>query len=161
MIKKSHLILAGILVVLSSAIVSYAVSAAVPETVLAAGSTRYAVASTTSSTSTSSSTMVDLPSLSTHISIPSGKHGDVIIWFCGYGNTPTFASAQAVVNSTVALPSGTSILNSTTYGQSGCFNFYLLNVASGTKTVKMRWKSGGGMTSTMDERNMLVLVNIH
>jgi hypothetical protein len=82
--RKLRFVIGGLLVVIASGVVSYAVSASVASAALPAGATRYAVAGamTGSPDSTTSTTFVALSGLSTTVKIPSGKRGDVMGLVC-------------------------------------------------------------------------------
>ncbi len=163
MLRKFRFVLAGILIIVVNQAVTYAVSAAQAQSLLAPGTTRYAVVSTTSSTSTTSGTWADLAGLVTNITVPSGKHGDVIILFCGDSNTQSVTSVRAKVGGYFAAPSASEIRYNPPAGgsESRCANFYLLNVPAGTRAVKVQWAGTSGQYSWMFSRSMIVLVNMH
>jgi hypothetical protein len=171
MLRKFKLVVAGLLVVLVSGVVSYAVSAAVPETLLAAGASRYAVTSVSADAPvvTTSRSFVDVPGLSTSITIPAGKTGDVIVLFCGEAHSAAgTVVVRALVGPAAALPTSMTIQEGvaiTTGFTSRCANFYKLGVGAGAKTVKMQFRDQApGMfpyPEQLSHRSMIVIVNIH
>lgn len=144
--------------------VNSTVSAAVPSALLAAGSTRFAVVSApvTSGLSTSSTSFVDLTGLAASISIPAGKSGDVFILFCAdlYSGSSNVV-ARALIGSAVAAPGGVNVRAPSTLAETQCMNFYKTGVTSGSKTIKMQWKSAGGGMIQAHERSMIVILNLH
>lgn len=165
MLHRSKLIVGGVLVVLTSAVVSYAVSAAVPQALLPAGSSRYAFAgaNTGTPTSTTSTTFVDLSGLTTTVKIPSGKKGDVFVLFCSETRpNGDFANVRALIGGVDSMPGETTLREGTSSQpeESQCANFARTGVSAGTKTVTIQWRSVGGAEITAYARSMIVLVNI-
>jgi hypothetical protein len=164
MLHKFRFVIAGILIVAANLAVSYGVLAARTQAQLPAGSTIYAVASSTSGTANSSGTWQDLSGLSTKVTIPTGKHGDVLVFFCGEMTTASIVMVQAKVAGSAASPGSMQLTTNppTTAGsETRCAQFLKTGVTAGTKTVKMRWWSTSGYTSTMLNRTMYVVVNVH
>jgi len=166
MLHKLRFVIAGLVIILINQAVSFAVSASVPDSFRPSGSTRYAVASASDTVPTSSLTFVNIPNLSQSITIPSGKQGDVFVSFCSQLNVnlpSVFVYARALVGSSQASP-GSMTLDGATYPstQTRCATFYKLNVAEGTKTVRMQWAISNAAAAVFAyQRSMLVTVNIH
>lgn len=166
MFQRSKLAVAGVVMAMLILLSNNPAAAAVQQTLLTAGTTRYAAVSTDVHAYTTSTSFVDLPGLSTGITIPAGKVGDVMIFFCGDTATGSYTTVRALVGGVAAAPSLMQIRanTSTGGGESGCANFYKLKVASGSPTVKMQWRgdpSYPGKQQHMWERSMIVIVNIH
>ncbi len=168
MLSRFKLFIAGVMVVVTSGVVSYAVSAAVPQSLLAAGSTRYAVASVPSVNyiTTTSNSFNDVAGLSTSITIPNGKHGDALVFFCGSTfATSTTTWVRALVAGAAASPGRLLLEENNGYDPEGvCANFYKANLTGTGRpmTVKMQWMSNtSGMESYMSGRSMIVIINIH
>jgi hypothetical protein len=160
MIRTSRLVVAGLLVVLTSGLVSYAVSAAVPGALLTAGTTRYAVSQGLNHVTTFETVFKNLPGLSTTITIPGGKKGDVMIVFCGQATTTAIMHVRALVGGAVASP-GQVLLHENSPQAGNCAIFSKLGVSAGTKTVTMQWQTYSGSVSDMYARSMIVIVNLH
>ena len=164
MSRKSRFVVAGIILVAASVAVTLAVSAAVPSNFLPAGTTHYAVSSV-SSASTHSLTFGPVPGLYQTFYVPGGAHADILIFFCGdFGVTLTNVNTymRAVVNGALATPSIATIDGGLTSLPTRCANFNMLNVPSGTKTVRMQWSvSNGAATANMQNGTMTLIVNIH
>ncbi len=162
MVQKLRLPIIILIIVVLNQAAGYAVHAAMPDSLLAGGTTRYAVADATALITTTSTTLVDMPGLVTSITIPAGKVGDVMVFFCGNVQSDSYASVSARVAGVTASP-GVVQLNSAGAGglQSQCVNFYRLGVPSGAKTVKMMWRGAGGAQQSLLHRSMIVIVNLH
>lgn len=163
---KFRFVLIGAAMVLASAAASYAaVSAAMPGALLAAGTTRYAFVSAVAQTDTASTSFVNLPGLSTTISIPAGKTADVFILFCGDTVTTNFTSVRALVGGSRATPAEAWIREPAASGggnETGCANFLKKDVPSGTQTIAMQWRgSSAAAWHSMFDRTMVVIANIH
>ncbi len=157
-----RLAIAGIIVVAASGLVSYAVSAAMPDSLVPAGGTRYAAVGTGTEALTSDPMYTDLAGVSTNISIPSGKHGDVFVFFCGETwSTTSAAMVHAVIAGTASAPVQLREVEGTAARESQCANFFKLGVGAGTRNVKMQWASRDGNQQAMYQRSMFVVVNIH
>jgi hypothetical protein len=160
MLRKLRFVIAGLILILANQAVGYAVQAARPETALAAGNTRYYVLSHPGSSITSSTAWTNLPGMSTSFTIPSGKHGDVIMLFCGLGGvTGGNLGVRALIGAAAALPSSNILTDVSTY-ETHCAQYYKLGLGAGSRTIQMQWHTTGG-TSAMSELSLLVLVNIH
>jgi len=162
MVRKSHLVLAAILVVVASAVVSYAVSASVPSAALPAGSTRYYVDQGTSPVTTSDTVWHTAGGLSTSINIPGGQTGDVMILFCGrtWSDDLTWMEVRAKIGSNVVSPGVLTMAWNASY-EGHCANFVKTGVAAGTKTVKIEYRSGSFHNVELGPRSMIVIVNLH
>lgn len=151
--------------VVASLAANRAVLAARPESLLAAGTVRFAVASATGSVSTTTWTSwVDLPGMAVVFTIPSGKTGDVMVFFCGVASTNSQLDVHAVVGGLLASPgTGARLDSASGPAENRCANFYKLGVAGtgSPMTVKMQWTGGSPGTQTMSARSLVVVVNIH
>jgi len=166
MVSRSKLIVAGILFLVASVILNQAVSAAVPNALLPTGTTRYAFVRSSSAVSTTSTSFVNLPGLSTSITIPAGKVGDVMVYFCGQTITESFTTVRVRIGATGGPPSETQIRENTSTGggETQCAQFAKANIPSGTHTVRMQWRGSTffpGDQQQMFERSMIVVANIH
>ena len=162
MLQKARFLVGAVLVVLTSAAVSYAVSAAVPDSLRPAGSTRYAVAQSTAATSDNSGDagFENMADMATSISIPAGKKGDVMVVYCGEtvtGDASTIR-VRAMAGGSLLGPPNVPMDTVTTAGMD-CATFYKLNVPDGTRTVRMQWHAY--TSATIWSRTMIVTVNIH
>ena len=83
----------GAAVIFLSAAGGYAVHAAAPQALLAAGETRYAAVSTENSANTSSDLMADIPNSTVWITVPTGKTADVMFVFSAQGSTDANSSS--------------------------------------------------------------------
>ena len=164
MLHRSRSLIAAVLVVITSAIVSYAVSASMPDALLAAGSTRYAAASSnTPETIVAADGWEDLPGMTKYITIPSGKTADVMVTFCGEvsADPATVSTARAMVRDALASPTSFTLKVAVVTFSSQCATFYKTNVAAGSPAVKIQWTATGPGTVVMSKRSMIVVVNIH
>ena len=165
MLYRFRFVIGGALVVILSALASYlVVSAAMPDALLPAGSTRYGAVgvAATSATGTNSASFTNLPGLSTTITIPAGKKGDVMVFFCGTidASTNNYAYVRAKVGSSVARPDEVVAWEFNSTQQNSCVNFFKTGVDAGTHTVKMQWKSDNGTIIGAWARSMIVIVNV-
>lgn len=161
MLQKFKLPIVILVIVVLNQAAGYAVHAAMPETLLASGTTRYAVAQATGMIYMSSTSLVDT-GLSKTITIPAGKTGDVMVFFCANTQSQSYAYAYALVGSVGASPGLVQLRNHGDVGsESQCVNFYRLGVPAGTKTVKIQWKGYDTLGQWMYQRSMIVIVNIH
>ena len=165
MLRKMKIPIIVIVIVLLNQAAGYAVHAAMPDAFRPAGTTRYAVVSASDEVSTSSYGWVNIPGLSQSITIPSGKRGDIMILFCGVikvSTSPMNQWVSAQVGGSRATPSAVLLETTALARESRCSNFYKLNVAAGTKTVRMQWSiDSPAATQYLTERSMIVIVNIH
>ena len=164
MLHRFRFVISGTLVVLTSAMVSYAVSASIPNTLLPAGTTRYAFVTASGQVLTPSSSFVNLPGLSTSITIPAGQTGDVMIFFCGASYAENFTLVRALVGGSRASPPEVQLREGATTGsESQCANFVKKAVPAGTHTVTMQWRGPGpaGPVQFMYDRSVIVVVNLH
>lgn len=141
--------------------VSSAVSAANPDGMVAAGSTRYAMVGTAAGTSTISTSLVDMAGMSTSITIPGGRTGDVMVQFCAELQTPDFVQVRALIGGAATSPGVVELkIGPIALVENRCANFYKKGVGSGTRNVKIQWVGGGGTQQAL-ARSMIVTVNIH
>ncbi len=145
----------------------YAASAAqlLPLGLQPSGTVRVGAVSAFNAINTSSTSFVDLPGLATSFSIPTGKHGDVIIQFSGEVNSPSALYVRTVVDGSVADPNNAGNGPQVFWGVNGGattqgFNFYKFGLVAGSHTVKLQWRGLSG-SQFMSYRSMIVLVNIH
>lgn len=168
MLRKSQLILAVALVILTSGVVSFAVSAAVvPQSFLAAGTTRYAVAqSTANQLFLHAEGWKAITGMSTSISVPTGKVADVFVIFCAEAESGDTNALQvkAVIAGTTALPGEVNFQGGTLTSDSPiashCMTFYKLGVTAGLKYVKMQAYATNTFGDIYDH-DMFVIANIH
>jgi len=162
MLNRHRLVIAGLVVVLTSALVSYAVSAAVPSALRPSGTTRYAMVQSTSQTTDddSDSGFEAMQGMATSINVPAGMKGDVIVVFCGETSavSPTWIEMRAKAGGSVLAP--TSVFMGAGSTQvNHCATFYKNNIPEGTRTVKIEWYAS--TLASVHDRNMIVIVNIH
>jgi hypothetical protein len=161
MLRKFRFVIAAIAIIAANQAASYAVSASMAQTYIPAGTTRYALASATAEVLYAGSTFKDVPGMATSITIPTGKHGDVMVLFCGDVASLVDVQAQVLVGGAAATP-GIRELGPRTdaaYG-SRCAAFYKTGATAGTKLVKVQWKPGSVGTIGVHARTMLVTVNV-
>ena len=162
--NRLKLALAAIVIFVGTLAMSPTVFAAVPESFVAKGYTRYAAVGATNTVNTTSQTYADVPNLTTSIKIPSGKKGDVFVFFCGAPTSESSLDVRALVGGAATSPNQMPLRGTSTSSESRCANFFVLGVSAGTKDVKMQWKDGGIIgtnTQGMTSRSMIVVVNIH
>ena len=164
--QRFRFVVGGLLVVLASAVASYyAASAAVPSTLRPAGTTRYAVAGAQNQVTTQSTSFIPIPDMSQSIVIPSGKRGDVFVTFCGMSTIDLNSASlnvRAMVGNSLTMPEYVTLTSDTDESQTRCASFYKLNVAAGTKNIRMDWRiTNGTATQYMYGRTMFVIVNLH
>lgn len=132
-----------------------------PETLQPAGKMRVAAVSATNAINTTSTSWVDVPNLSTFITVPDGKVADVVIEFSAMVNSPDAQSVRARIDRSVASPGPVQVFY--TPGNVGAsshgFNFYKFAIGPGTHTVKMQWSGLGGQ-QFMSYRSMILFVNL-
>jgi hypothetical protein len=158
--RKLKYVMAGVLIVVANQAVNYAVSAAVPSAVLPPGSTTYAVAKAADHISTFNTVYSNVKDMSVSITIPAGKHGDVMILFCGQASSSATLTVRALVAGKGASPGPVIFHEGSPFG-SNCAAFYKVGVGEGTKTVKIQWKTFTSSVSDMFARSMIVTVNVH
>lgn len=151
--------------VLVSSLISYAVSAAAPQSLLVSGSTRYAFVQATGPVSTTSSTFSDVNGLSTSINVPAGKTADIIVLWCGMVSTNSYLLVRGMIAGTAGTPAYMQAAKDLAGGaQTHCATFYRGGVAAGTRYVKVQWAahaSFDGTLQSMWNRSMFVILNIH
>jgi len=165
MLHRLRFVIAGVIIIMVNQAVSFAVSAGMPATMRPAGTTRYAVAYVDDAF-TNSVEWANIPGLSQSITIPSGKRADVFVSYCGE-HTADYDGEELYVHALVggsnATP-GSALLEAASRFSSitRCASFYKLNVAAGTKTVRMQWAArfDGDRTFLMKGR-IIVTINIH
>jgi hypothetical protein len=158
--RKFQLILAAVLVVATSGLVSYAVSASVPSTLLTAGTPRYAVVYATNAIVTTD-TLWHGTGLGTTINIPAGKTGDVIVSICAesYSGTLSVLFVKVVIGCISASPPQMELTDEQTI-QSHCGNFWRLGVPASNVFVSTLWRATNTFANLYN-RSMVVTVNIH
>jgi len=122
---------------------------AVTSNKLAKSAIPYASTFNTTEESTSSTSFVDMPDTSVSITLTRTSHLIIMFsgeaWVDGAGDSILI---QALVDSTVANPSGALVVLTTAgTGQHGVnsFIFYLPNVSAGTHTIRIQWTMLVGM----------------
>jgi len=136
---------------------------AVTNTKLAVGAIPFNSTYSVSTPSTTSTTFADIPGTSVDITLSRTSH--VLIMFSSEAWTTTsgeYLIVQALVNSTLALPSATGalvVLTRVTNDNNGSFSyiFYLPEVTAGFYKVKMQWRSWTGTSVTVSDRTLNVL----
>ena len=147
MLQRFRFVIVSALVILTSAGVSYAVSASMPNALLTAGTTRYATASATNSELTyPSDGWVNVPGITKYITIPAGKTADVMVIFCGMAWTsPGDELWTCALIRDVAASPGETLLQTDNNTASQCAMFYKTNVTAGSPAVKMQWRAAGSI----------------
>lgn len=94
--------------------------------------------------------------------LPVGKHGDVLVLFCGQSAGTGTILVQALVGGVAANPGAWLLLGTsgTTEDESRCANFYKPNVTAGTKAVNMQRQTSSG-PPMLWVPSMIVILNIH
>ena len=164
MLNRITLVIASAALIMSTLAVIPRASAAVPDSLRPLGVTRYAFAAGTGTIDTASSTYVPVTGLTQSIVIPSGKRGDVFVFFCAFGqvgSAPSTLSVRAMQGGSV-MGGGLLETYSVPEGETRCANFYKLNVGAGTKNVHMEYSLVSGIGPVyLSSRHMIVVVNIH
>ena len=158
MLRQFRFVVAGIAIILANLAASSAVSASMTQAALPVGTTRYAVASATTTVLNGSKSFKDMAGLVTSISIPAGKHGDVMVTFCASVFSGLGVYAQVLVGGLVATPGPMPFpANDLSY----CLSFYKVGIAAGIQSVRVQWRVGPGIGSaSASARDMIVTVNI-
>ena len=168
MLHKFRFVIAGILVILVNQLVTFAVSAPMPNALLAAGTTRYATVSATNATSIyGDDGWQDVPGMIKYITIPAGKTADVIVIFCGSVTTISGTGlplyARAMIRDVITSPTQVTFSTLNTSETSNCAIFMSSGVTAGNPAVRIQWDMGGGALDLagLEARQMFVIVNIH
>jgi len=165
MLSKAQVAVAGFVILLLSALVSYAVSAAAPTTLLPAGSSRFAVATNDVQATRGGDTSSWLPTgLSQSIQIPAGKKGDVMMWFCSEANPGGgWIQVRARIGGSYFSPDplggGVDLRSYVTNVESSCINFVRTRVGAGTRNIAIEWLASDS-DAALYLRSMIVVVNI-
>ena len=161
MYRRSRFVIAALLVVLTSAVVSYAVSARVPQTLRPSGTTRYAMAQSSTGVNNTSVNNFIPTGLATSVTIPAGKHADVMVVFCSGGDgDDSFLTVRGKIGGSVLLPAdGFNLMIGPYITGTHCATFYKTGVGEGTKTVKVEWKALAA-GAYLNDRSMIVTLNI-
>jgi hypothetical protein len=142
--------------------VGFAVQAAMPGTFLPAGTTRYAVASSTTNELTWSDGW--LPILGQTITIPGGKTADIMVIFCGNGWTDSNSTALQVkvqIAGVVASPGEVNFAEQNGVIEGHCAAFYRSGGVAGNVPVRVYWRSTNSAYSVnMYQRSLIVIANI-
>lgn len=165
MLHKLRFVIVSALVILSSAGVSYAVSASRPNALLPAGTTRYATVFDGGFASISyNDGWVDMPGMVKYISIPTGQTADVIVIFCGTVGVNTasgWLNVRVLIRDALASPSQ-ALLTHLDDSTSNCAIFEKSNVTAGSPAVKVQWEVDPSANSAdVISRQMFVIVNTH
>jgi hypothetical protein len=158
MLRKLKFVVAGLIIIFANQAVGYAVHAAMPDTALAAGTTRYYIVSTTTAWGTTKTTWDLVPDTIT-INIPSGKHGDVMILYCASSTASGKSYVRATIAGTPAVPSSVLFAEVPGYG-AHCAHYYRLGLAAGYKGIVLQAHTSAGGSMVLGERTLLVTVNI-
>ena len=157
--------MAMVAVVAAVFVAGYAVAASVvPASFVTAGTTRYAMVAVnpSSTTTTTSASFVDMPGMSTSISVPAGRVAEVMIDFSGMVNTCDAMYVRAVIDGSAASPAYTQFQWNFNGGADSHAFTFVKTVKAGPHTVKMQWH---GLTSCSQQfiaaRSMIVTANIH
>jgi hypothetical protein len=165
-LKKSQLILAGLLVVMASAGISYAVSASVPSTLLPAGTTMYAFTQRQDQLNITSAQILHWVSAAVPLSvtIPPGKVADVVVLFCSLANADSqFIRVKSAIGTTLLEPSSAGFglnLIAGAGAQNQCISFQKASVAAGTMYVNVYWLAVT-VNSHLYNRSLVAILNIH
>lgn len=165
MLRKFRFVIAGLLIIVANQAVSYAVSAAVPSSLLAAGTTRYALVEKETQLNIVSFSDWEPTLLATSVTVPTGKTADVIVLFCGVASSGnSFIKVRARLGTALLVPNaggtGISLSSLSSSIQSKCVNFYKTGVGAGTKTVAIEWHAASSLAHLFS-RSMIVILNIH
>ena len=138
------------------------VSAAVPDALLPAGTTRYAAA--TASTPiyiVAADGWKDVTGMTKYITIPGGQTADVFVIFCAgsYSASADRLNLQAYIGGTLAGP-GIQVVPLVTTYRNQCALFQRLNVPAGSPAIKIQWKMNS-LDAWMAERSAIVIANLH
>ncbi len=135
-----------------------------PALFLASGTTRYATATAEDPQNTTSTSFVNIPNLSTTITIGTGKTADLMIDFSGELNGCSAIFVRAVVDGATTSPSSAQVfwplagLGAASHG----FTFVKKAVKSGTHTVAIQWQELSNCAQAfISSRSMVVTANIH
>jgi hypothetical protein len=141
----------------------YAVRAAMPDALLASGTSRYAAAYATSPQVTSLAAYSDMPGMTKYVSIPSGKTADVIVIFCGDVATTlnTGLQLRATIRDVPMAPDPVTLLYSDGAISNQCAMFQKTNVTAGSPPVKIQWAADGAGPVQVNTRSLFVILNIH
>ena len=107
MLQKLKIPIIIVVTAILTQLAGYAVHAAMPDALLPAGTTRYAVIYATSGVIIHDSDgWVDMPGMIKYITIPSGQTADVIVIFCGLQGVETsgILFTRALVRDAAASP---------------------------------------------------------
>jgi len=168
MFRKLRIPIVIVVTALLTQAVGLAVQAAVPGALRPPGTSRYAAVAAEDEVSISGALdWEDLPGMSQSITIPTGKRGDVFVFFCGMsastGGAFTLMYVRAMVGGSSAAPSSLRLNSSSSYFEEArCAGFHKLNIPAGAKAVHMEWMVND-LTGApkMSVRNMIVIVNLH
>jgi hypothetical protein len=163
MMRKSQVALAAILIILASGAISFAVSAAVGNsTALPQGTTQYYVAQNTTPTVSSDPTKWHNAGLTAAVTIPAGKTGDVMVVVCAdsWANSATILYVRAKIGGSAGAPPSAIFAWEAVY-ESHCATFSRLGLGAGTKYVQAQYKPLGAYPVELDNRSMIVIVNLH
>ena len=161
MLQKLKPLASVLVIVVVTLLVNNVASALGLNNLLAPGTTRYAVVNATSNAYINSTAFVNLDGLSTSITIPSGKHGDVMVFFCGEALSDSFMKVQAMIGSTAMAPGEVQLRGNALGSESQCVNFSKPGVVAGSKTIRMQWRGTTMAQQQMFKRSMIVIVNVH
>ena len=159
MFRKLRFVIAGIALIAANQAVSFAVSASMPESLRPAGSTRYAAVGSSTLALTTQTAFSDLADMTTSITIPAGKHGDVFVLFCGETFSLSVTKVRAIIAGQESNP--IQLQDSTSGAQSRCASFFRFNVPEGSKNVRVQWAGSTATVQSMNQRSMIVIVNLH
>ena len=165
MLHKFRFVIAGILIILVNQVVTFAVSANMPNSLLAAGTTRYAAAYATSTEYSLSPSWQDMPAMTKYITIPTGQTADVMVIFCGevWTDSATDMLVRATVRDIVMAPDEITLLHQDAGASNRCAVFYKTNVTAGSPPVTIQWFVSGISFPQINvaDRSMVVIVNTH
>ena len=167
MLHRFRFVIAGILMVLTSAAVSYAVSASMPTALLPAGTTRYATAYRVGTIAeyipADEDTWTDVLGMTKYITIPKGQTADVMVQFCAMISSTT--TSQTPVRATLRdVPGkpGTLWLGMQGWFSNECAIFHWINVTAGSPAIKIQIGLADlGTDMYLDRPTMHVTVNLH
>jgi len=167
MLHRFRFVIAGVIIILVNQGVSFAVSAAMPASLLPQGTTRWAVVVRRPPLMdvTTSTSWVNMPGTSTAITIPGRSTGDVMVWFCSHSVTDQWMTVRARLGTSSMSPTETTLKHTNSpgmeFGESQCANFFRTDVGPGTYTVRMQWHANDGGYAALGYGSMLIAVNVH
>lgn len=166
MLHKLRFVLAGILIIVVNQAVTFAVSAHMPDALLAAGTTRFATAavghSVVAQVITTGVGFVDVTGVTKFITIPSGQTADVMVIFCAeiFSTTAVNAKVRALIRDVAIDPDyvGVDVLKNNT---NRCMLFHKDAVSAGSPAIKIQVQPQNGDNVSVSGKSLVVIANLH